>query len=582
MFKSVSSKIILPTMLASLAIFGCSSSDDEPASSANFATASGILSYVPADAPYVFASIAPLPDNVMDKLEPSIDRILAAYETMLQELFVMATAEIDASGEESEDATRAAAVIGELSSLLSMDGLRGAGFDRESRSALYGNGLLPVLRIEVTDGELFEAALIRIEESSGATMDVAMISGSPVRYITAEEFKLLIAVLDKQVVISMAPERFSDEQLSTLLGFTAPASNITDSGKLQSIADEYGFGDYFIGYFDIAEMVNTFTGDASGLDADLLATMDGHTELSDVCRADIRSVASVAPRMVMGYTSITTERFDSKVVVELRNDIAKGLTQIPTSVPGLGTDMGGLMSFGMSLDIKALRAFVETQLDALEADPYRCEDFAAMDAGVVQARAALEQPVMPMIYDFRGFVALIENIEGLDMATQSPPTSVDGQFLLAMRDAPAMVALGTMFSPELAGLGLQADGKPVLLEVPQAQMLGGDVYIAMNDDAVALSVGTGADSKLGAMLTADATDNGTLFSFGMDAGRYYAFAGEAMAEAQNDDDNPMSPAMQHATQEIMLAMADMFDRMSVDVRLTEDGIVMEGIETLAE
>jgi hypothetical protein len=97
-----------------------------------------------------------------------------------------------------------------------------------------------------------------------------------------------------------------------------------------------------------------------------------------------------------------------------------------------------------------------------------------------------------------------------------------------------------------------------------------------------VSIGDGAETKLGDMLTADAADNGTLFSFGMDAGRYYAFTGEAIALAQNDDDNPMTPAMQHATQEIMLAMADIFDRMSVDIRLTADGIVIEGVETLSE
>ena len=580
MFNSVSSKMILATIFASLALFGCSKSDDEPVSSANIAAAGAILDYVPADSPYVFASITPLPDDVMDKLEPNIERILAAYEVLLQELFAMATAEIDANGD--DDAERAAAVIGELSSLLSIDGLRGAGFDRESRSALYGNGMLPVLRIEVTDGALFEAALVRIEESSGEEMDVATISGSLVRFITAEEVKLLISVLDKQVVISVAPASFSDDQLSTLLGFTAPKSNITDSGKLQSIADDYGFSDYFIGYFDFVKMVNTFTGDASGLDADLITLMDADDEISDVCRAEIRSMAGIAPRMVMGYTGITTERFDTKLVVELRSDIADGVAQLTAPVPGLGTDLGGMMSIGMSLDIKAMREFIVARLDALEADPYLCEDFTGLEQGVIQARAALQQPVMPMIYDFRGFVALIENIEGLNMATQTPPTSVDGQFLLAMENAPAMVSMGAMMSPELAGLDLQADGKPVLLDLPQAQMMGGDVYIALNDDALAMSVGQGADTKLAGMLTADVADNGTFFSFGMDAGRYYAFAAEAMAAAQNDDDNPMTPAMQQASQEIMSAMAAMFDRMSVDIRLTEVGIVMEGVETLAE
>jgi len=579
MFKSVTSKIVLVSIIASLALVGCSKSDKESASSANFAAAGAILDYVPADSPYLFASITPMPDEVMDKLGPNIDRILAAYESVLHELFAMATEDV---GADDEDAQRASAVFGELSSLLSIDGLRAAGFDRKSRSAFYGNGLLPVLRLEVTDGALFEAALLRLEESSGEEMELMTIAGNEVRFVTAEEYKLLIAVLDRQVVISAAPDNFSDEQLSTLLGFTAPVANITDSGQLQSIASKYGFGDYFIGYFDFAGIANTFTGGASGLDVELVASLSNPDDISDVCREEIRSIAGVAPRMVMGYTAITTERFDSKVVLELRSDIAKGMQKLVAPVPGLGVDPGGLLSFGMSLDIMEMRDFIETQLDAIEADPYACEVFADMDEGVAQARAALAQPMMPMIYDFRGFLALIENIEGLDMATQSPPTAVDGQFLLAMRDAPAMISLGAMFSPDLAGLDLKADGKPALLDLPEAKMAGGDVYIAMNDDALALSVGDGSEMQLGDMLSADVSDNGTLFSFSMDAGRYYAFAGEAMAEAQDDADNPMTPAMKEATQDVMSAMADMFDRMSLNVLLTQDGIVMEGVETLAE
>ena len=167
------------------------------------------------------------------------------------------------------------------------------------------------------------------------------------------------------------------------------------------------------------------------------------------------------------------------------------------------------------------------------------------------------------------------------MATQAPPTSVDGQFLLAMNNAPALVALGTMMSPELAGLNLQADGKAVLLDLPQAQMLGQEMYIAMTDTALALSVGDGAEAQLGAMLSAEASANGTIFSFSMDAARYYGFIAEAMAMQQPDGEDPMTPEFRQAMQEMMLAIADIYGRMSVDVRFSSDGIVVDSVVTLA-
>lgn len=574
MFKSVSTKLTIATILVAMTTVACEKTDK-----------ASLLDYVPADSPYVFASIAPLPDAVFDKLDPKIDRILQSYETLLREIAGMAIEKSADDGDDSEDAEKAAAVIAELSSLISVDGLRGAGFDRKSTAVFYGNGLLPVLRIEVSDGALFESALSRIEEKAGEKMDVATIAGSPVRYVVAKDAKILVSIHEKQVVISVAPAAFSDQQIAELLGLTAPKSSIADSGVLKNIASEYGFNDYFIGYIDIEGIVETVTGGASGLDADLIALLEDlgeSDELSDVCRAEIRSMAGVMPRIVMGYTDISPQRFDSQFIIELRDDIATSLTALTAPVPGLGGDPGGLMSFGMSIDVMAMRNFYEAQLDALEADPFLCEAFADLQAGIEQGRMALQQPVPPMVYDFRGFVGVIKDIEGLDMAKRTPPTSVDGRFLLAMDNVPALVSFGAMLSPELASLDLQPDGEPLQLDMPQAQMLGGDVFVAMTDDALALSVGDGAETELARMLTADATDNGTFLSFSMDAARYYTFIGEAMALSEPDDENAMSPEFQAAMQDMMLVIADIYDRMFVDVRFTEKGIVIDSSVTLRD
>lgn len=589
MFKSVSTKLAFATIFVAMMNVACEKTDK-----------ASLLDYVPADSPYVFASIAPLPDAVFDKLEPKIDRIMQSYEVLLREIASMAMEKTDEDGDGSENTEKAAAVIAELSSLMSVEGLRGAGFDRQSTAVIYGNGLLPVLRIEVSDGALFESALSRIEEKAGEKMDVVTIAGSPVRLVVTKDVKVLIAIHEKQVVTSVAPASFSDSQIADLLGLSAPKSSIADSGVLKSIASEHGFDDYFVGYIDIERIAEIVTGGATGLDADLMAILEDldesdesvqsdepaevaePVELSDVCRAEIRSVAGVMPRMVMGYTDVSPDRFDSQFIVELRDDIATSLAALTAPVPGLGEDTGGLMSFGMSIDVMAMRNFYEAQLDAFEADPFLCEEFADIQAGVADGRMALQQPVPPMVYDFRGFVGVIKDIEGLDMANRTPPTSVDGKFLLAMDNAPALISLGAMLSPELAGLDLQPDGEPLKLDMPQAQALGGDVYVAMTDDALALSVGDGAETELAQMLNADAKDNGTFLSFSMDAARYYTFIGEAIALSEPDDEEAMSPEFQAAMQDMMLAVADIYDRMLVDVRFTEKGIVIDSSVTLRD
>ena len=196
MSKSVSIKLVFAAIFVAMTMVACEKTDKV-----------SLLDYVPADSPYVFANVTPLPDAVFEKLEPKIDQVLQTYDALMQEIASMAMESAAADGDDSEDAQKAVAVIGELSSLMSVDGLRGAGFERKSTSVFYGYGLLPVLRFEVSNGALFESALSRIEEKAGAKMDVATIAGNSVRYIEAADTKFLVSILEKQVVISVAPSK---------------------------------------------------------------------------------------------------------------------------------------------------------------------------------------------------------------------------------------------------------------------------------------------------------------------------------------------------------------------------------------
>ncbi|NCF51257.1 hypothetical protein GWP57_06575 [Gammaproteobacteria bacterium] len=581
-FRTVS--LIIATLAGLLTLAACDRSKEEEASVSALASTESMLRYVPADSLYVIANVEPLPDALLDKLEPKLDQVLSSYRVLLQHVAVMAAAEAGEDAADSPEVSQLTAIADELSALMSLDGLRSAGFSRDSTAVMYGNGLLPVIRVSVTDGGLFDAALSRIEEKAGQKMPVASIGESAFRYLQAGTLKVIVANFDTEVVLAAAPASFDDEQLSQLLGLTLPDSSIAETGALQKIANEYGYTDHYVGFVDFQGIVNTVLGgEASGLNADLVALAgDESPELSDVCKAEILSLAGIAPRLVMGYTEITDQQLLSGAVIELRDDIAAGLVPLTAAVPGLGEEYAGLMSFGMSLDIKAARSFYEARLDALDAEPFECELFQEIQAGVVAGRQALNQPVPPMVYDFKGFLAVIDKIEGLDLASNMPPKSVAGRFLLAMDNATALMSLGAMFSPELAALNLEPDGKPARFESPQLQSAFDAVYLAMSDNAVAMSVGDDMDQQLPDMLAAEAEDNGILLSFSMDASRYYAFIAEAMLVAKEDDENPMPPEFQGALNDIMLAFSDFYDRMSARIRLTGRGVEIDSKITIKD
>jgi len=585
MFKLTSTKVLLSIVAGAVLLVGCDKSKDkdETVDASLLGSDATILQYVPADTPYVMANVEPLPDDLMDKLEPKIERLLQSYQSLLRAIIDSKRQELPAEEQDSEKYQRADAVINELMTLMSIEGMRGAGIGRDATGVLYGNGLLPVARVDLTDGALFDDAMARLEAKAGEKLPVAEIGGHSVRYFEAEEVKILLGVINDQAVFTIAPVGFDDAQLGVLLGVEPPKKSIADTGALQKVAEDYSFTNHYVGYIDVQGIAERFVGEASGLDAELIALMESDApELSDVCRAEIRDVVGIAPRMVLGYTDIGVDKLDTVMVIELRDDIAEGMQTLSSTVPGLGGDKGGLMSFGMSIDMQAARSFVEARLDAMEAEPFECELFADLQAGVAGGRQALNQPVPPMVYDFKGFLAVIDDIEGLDIATQTPPTAVDGSFLLAMDNAQALVSMGAMFSPEVAELNLQADGKPVPLDLPQMQAMGIAAFAAMNDDALAISVGENAEAELDDVLGADVADSSPFMSFSMDAARYYGFLGEAMTAGGSDDEKRPSPEMQAAMKEVMETVAEVYDRMSVDINFTERGVELDSSVTLQD
>lgn len=586
MSKSIKAKLVVALAVCAVLFVACSKSDEEAGKATSLLRSDQtILRYIPADTPYVFVNTEPLPDDLMDKMEPKIDRLLKSYQTILKE--AVAAKQGEMSGEESdgEEQKRIEGVVDELSGLLSIEGLRGAGIGRDATAAIYGNGLLPVVRIAATDGKLFEAAIVRLEEKSGHKMPVAEIDGHSYRYVDAENVRFVLAVLGDQIVITGLPAGFDDAQLSAALGLTLPAQDLAKAGVLAQLAAKYGYTKHYGGYLDAVKIVARILDPQPGSDAALVGMLPQDPgSLSDVCKTEIRELAGISPRLVVGYTAVGADRLSSLLVLEMRDDIARGLATLPVPVPGLGGDKGGLLSFGLSLDPKALRAFAADRIAAMEADPFECEYFADLQAGIPQAKQSLNQPLPPIVYDFKGLLAVVDDVEGLDIATKTPPTSVKGRLLMAMDNAPVLVQTGAMFSPDLANLNLQPDGKPVALDLPQLKDAGISAFAALTENALAIAVGEDAQPAIDGLLKAAAPEPPRFMSFSMDASRYYAFLADAIAAAEppDGDDQAQSPEMKQAVNDMMTVIAQLYDRIVVEVLLTPRGIEMPTTVTLQD
>jgi len=412
------------------------------------------------------------------------------------------------------------------------------------------------------------------------------VSGTDYRYFGDDSARIVLSVTGEYFVTAVVPAGLSDERLAEVLGLDKPARSLADTDTLAGLASDYGLTAYGLGFFDVGRAAATFLDDPSGVNAELLS-MAGYdaASLSAVCRDDIRAMAAVVPRFVAGYTSVTAEAIGSNAIIEIRPDLATGLTALAASVPGLGQDHGGLFSFGVSVDLLAARNFVEERLDALDAAPYECEYFSDLQSGVAQLRQTLNQPVPPIIYGSKGFIAVIDSIEGLDVEGRQPPEEVDARLLIANDNAEGLLAMGAMFSPEIAALSIQPDGRPVALPLPQLTQMFDAAYVALTKSALGVSVGTDSGDRLASLMAGDTADPPPSISVRLDGRRYYEFMSEAVragSAAGGVEGEDMPEDLQEALSQVMAGVGDAIERIAVDVTLTPRGVEMPATVTLAD
>lgn len=559
----------VPRLLAVLSlavISACGGGSDDSALTDD----EGIVGLIPADAPYAFVMAERMPDDVLDKLEASSDSMYAAYATLLEEALA------DGSlGNEGEEAEAIGTLAAEIVSMLQSENLRAAGVARGARIALYGVGLLPVIRIELSNPVAFEAKLAEFEATADAEMSDAEIQGVAVKYLSGDDIRMFVAVIDDYAVVALAHDSISDEQAAALLGITPPSESLADSAALVALAERYEFTAYGLGYLDNTRIAAAMLDAPSGINAELLQSLGySNDSVPPQCRADIKDAVSKMPRLAFGYTDVSTNVIESNTVAELTSELAAGLSALSAPVPGMGTDLGGMGSFGFSLDLLAARDFLEARIDAYEAAPYECEWMAGLSDSFVQARAALAQPVPPVAYSIKGFVGVIDAIDGIDVTGQQPPSDVEGRFLVASDNALGLFQMGALFSPELQALNLEPNGEPV--ELPLPPMLGPveNAWVAMTDGALALAVGQDDPAGLTTLIETSPVEPAPTMSIRLDGDRYRDFIAEAMVagEAAAGGGQATSEEAREAMITMVAGVGDLIDRIAVDMVLTERGI----------
>jgi hypothetical protein len=473
------------------------------------------LAFVPADTPYVVANLDVLDDDTRKAM-------LAQADAQLPSQLAQINAAADQLAKKDADAARLLhALSAEFNGKTVESFSQNAGLDLKGYSAIYGLGLSPVLRFQLSDPAAFEGFIGRLETAYGKKLDVAKIGDQSYRkYVSAASgTQVILATVGKQVVASLLPADAPESLLRQALGLDRPEKSLQDDGRLETLAKAKNYQKWVVGDLDLTRALPLAFG---GNDPLIAALRKAHAQTESAktgepvanqlqtppsCAAEAGRIAARVPTVSFGYTKLDAKHQDGRFDVALADDISKAFSGLKVELPGLGSAGTAPLDVSIALPIAQLRTFWSAQADAVAAKPFTCPALTDLNDGFAKLGPATQKAAIPPFGDMLGLRIALDTLAS---APGSTLPTFSGRVVLATNNPTGLLAMGQMMVPALAQLKISNDGKPLALPQDMTAMLGQPAWVAMGDKALALGVGAGEDAKIGDTLKAATGDAGRM------------------------------------------------------------------------
>jgi hypothetical protein len=499
------------TTLAAALLAACGKSADNAASDAP-------LAFVPADSPYVYANIDATPAAVTvqwsKKMESYWPSLFGMYDRMLG----------DAKHIDDRSRRVAAALVDELKTRNNWDKLREIGFTPDMHIALYGVGLVPVLRIELGDPEKFRATIARIEAKIGEKLPVAKAGNQEFWQMGNDKVAVLLAIEGKHLVATLAPTTASDALKQTLLGVVRPEKNILGAGTLQALAKQYNYTNYGVGFIDAVRITERLT-TPGGSDQDFATALGTALPSTDAtCRTEYLQIAHKFPRIVAGTEELTTQRLRVGAQFEIEPALAQQIATMLPAAPGTGAPGSGIVDFSVALPVLKFKDFWIKQADDVAAKPFACASLAQLNDGFRESKQKMDVTLPPPFSDLTGVRVTLTKLEWID-GSMIPDFA--GKVLMGSTNPTVALAMAELALPALKDLKITPGAKPIA--IPKEAIPGPmpPMFAAMSDKAIAIAAGANEDATLAAYLNAPAAPT-PVFMRTYFTGSFYGVMARAM------------------------------------------------------
>lgn len=490
------------------------------------------LAYVPENTPFLIANLEPVPNASIDMWLKNSEQMMPMYERMLDKA-------IEDMGRDRPADVGMKLVIGlrdEMKGKLNRAGLESFGLSMSARSAFYGVGLIPVMRIELGDPAAFRGFIARLESKAGEKLGVAKIGDQ--EYWTAgpadAKLQLVAAIQGEHLVITLAPRPADDAVLKTLLGIELPKKSVLDAKTLAKFNADRGYLAYGSGYLDSAKLIEVLFAKRTPVEQAFLDALEQKNPLDDVseqCKAEYRAISAQVPRITFGYTELGGKQMSLRYVFETTPVVGAELVGLAVTVPGLDGHGEGLFDFGFGIDLNALVKFVNAKAGAVASAPYQCESLQSLNDAFAKARTNINNPAVFMVA--AAYKGLYASLSKLDMPEGGSP-EIEGKLVIASDNPQSLLSMVGNFAPPLAGLTVEPNQAPVAL--PMTGMPPGipPTFIAMSDKSIGIAVGASEEKSLQAFIKDMPSKPSPLLHYGVDGAGMARFFDLMIKQAEAD------------------------------------------------
>lgn len=556
------------------------------------------LAFVPADTPWVFANLEPVPESIRTRYEQQMQAawpvMLGMFDSALADIEKAAATAGDSPDEDAAEgddtdagagdpadvtttiadqagAAKAARVFkGVLDELRTLDTpakWRAVGLSSEARMAMYGIGLLPVMRLELSDPEAFRALVARLEQKAGSKLGTAQIGEQAVWTFGTDEVGGVLAIQGSHLVLGLVPGNAGDALKRRVLGLDRPAKSLAESGALADFNKTRGYLPHGSGWVDTRRIV-ALVGTDEGVAAIARAAGSEPPTLDATCSAEFDTIAAKAPRLAFGYTALDNERMSMHSRIDLEPALAQALLALGSSTPG-GATRDALFDFGIALPVLGLRDFFLAQADAVAKAPFQCDQLKGLNEAFAEARPKLEGMLPPPVANLSG-LRLTATRLAWPQGTDKPDFA--GTLVVGSSSPALLAGLAQLASPELQKVTLAADGTPVA--IPASALPAGytdiPVSVAMGEKALALAIGKDESARLGTTVAAAPSKPGVWLDTSF-SGSLYGLFGDAIDRFSAF--MPDAERQQFEAQRALYAMyAQWFRRFDLQIAVVPEGI----------